>query len=111
MTQVPEFDTLVALLEHTVAQYPERPAYGTRRAPGQWDWTTYAQLNELVTQCRAGLAVLGVGRAGRAVLGVGRGDRVAIIADNRLEWVIAAHACYQRRAIFVPMSEAQSESE
>jgi long-chain acyl-CoA synthetase len=101
MTQVPEFDTLVALLENTLARYPDRPAFGTRRGPGHWDWTTYAQFGALITRCRAGLALLGVGR----------GDRVAIIAENRLEWAVAAHGCYQRRAIFVPMSEAQSESE
>jgi long-chain acyl-CoA synthetase len=100
MTQVPQFDTLVGLFEHALAAYPERPAYGTRRN-GQWDWLTYGELFELVQRCRNGLAALGVGR----------GDRVAIIADNRVEWVIAAHATYQRRAIFVPMAEAQAESE
>jgi long-chain acyl-CoA synthetase len=101
MTQVPEFETLTALLEFALAQYAGRPAYGTRRGAETWEWTTYAQLGALVARCRAGLAAVGVGR----------GDRVAFIADNRLEWVVVAHACYQRRAIFVPMSEAQSESE
>lgn len=100
MTQVPPFDTLVDLFENAVARYAQRPAYGTRRA-SQWDWVSYEQLGEQVARCRGGLAALGVGR----------GDRVAIIADNRLEWVIAAHATYQRRAIFVPMAEAQLESE
>jgi long-chain acyl-CoA synthetase len=89
------------LLEFALAQYAGRPAYGTRRGAETWEWTTYAQLGALVARCRAGLAAVGVGR----------GDRVAFIADNRLEWVVVAHACYQRRAIFVPMSEAQSESE
>jgi long-chain acyl-CoA synthetase len=100
MTQLPPFDTLVDLFENAVAAYGQRPAYGIRRG-GQWEWTSYAQLGELVARCRGGLAALGVGR----------GDRVAIIADNRVEWVVAAHATYQRRAIFVPMSEAQLESE
>jgi long-chain acyl-CoA synthetase len=100
MTQLPPFDTLVDLFENAVAAYGQRPAYGTRRS-GHWEWTSYAQLGELVARCRGGLAALGVGR----------GDRVAIIADNRVEWIVAAHATYQRRAIFVPMSEAQLESE
>jgi long-chain acyl-CoA synthetase len=100
MTQVPHFETLVELHQQAVARYAQRPAYGTRRA-SQWEWTTYAQLDELVARCRGGLAALGVGR----------GDRVAIITDNRLEWVVAAQATYQRRAIFVPMAEAQLESE
>jgi long-chain acyl-CoA synthetase len=100
MTQVPPFDTLVELFESTVSRHGGRPAYGTRRG-SHWDWITYAQLGDLVSRCRGGLAALGVGR----------GDRVAIIADNRLEWVVAAHATYQRGAIFVPMAEAQLESE
>lgn len=100
MTKVPHFETLVELFDQAVELHGQRPAYGTRRG-SQWDWTTYAQLAELVGRCRSGLAALGIGR----------GDRVAIIADNRLEWVAAAHACYQRRAIFVPMAEAQLESE
>jgi long-chain acyl-CoA synthetase len=100
MTQVPHFETLVELFEQTIERHGQRPAYGTRRG-GHWDWTTYAQLGELVSRCRGGLAALGVGR----------GDRVAMIAENRIEWIATAHACYQRRAIFVPMSEAQLESE
>jgi long-chain acyl-CoA synthetase len=100
MTEVPPFDTLVQLFENAVQRHGQRPAYGMRRG-AHWEWTTYGRLEELVTRCRGGLAALGVGR----------GDRVAIIADNRLEWVVAAHATYQRRAIFVPMAEAQLESE
>ena len=101
MTQVPPFETLVELFEQAVARHAQHPAYGTRRSPRQWEWTTYAKLDELVARCRGGLAALGVGR----------GDRVAIITENRLEWVVAAHATYQRRAIFVPMTEAQLDSE
>jgi long-chain acyl-CoA synthetase len=100
MTQVPQFDTLVGLFEHALVEYADRPAYGSHRA-GEWDWVTYGELGQLVERCRNGLAALGVGR----------GDRVAIIADNRLEWVVAAHATYQRRGIFVPMAEAQAEEE
>lgn len=100
MTQVPEFETLVGLFAHAVDRYATRPAYGIRRGP-EWAWYSYAQLGEMVARCRAGLAAIGVGR----------GDRVAILADNRLEWVVASHATYQRRAIFVPMAEAQSEAE
>ncbi len=100
MTQTPQFETLVAMFEHAVAEHGSRPAYGSLRG-GQWEWASYAQLGELVARCRGGLAALGLGR----------GDRVAIITGNRLEWVVVAHACYQRRAIFVPMSEVQAESE
>ena len=101
MTQVSPPQTLVELLDHSVAQYGDRPVYGTRRAPGVWEWTTYGEFHRLVARCRAGLAALGIGR----------GDRVAIIGDNRLEWQVVAHATYQRRAIFVPVAEVQIESE
>jgi long-chain acyl-CoA synthetase len=100
MTQVPQFETLVAMLDHAVEHYGQRPAFGTHRG-AHWDWTTYAELGELVARCRGGLAALGIGR----------GDRVAIIADNRLEWAVAAHATYQRRAVFVPMAQAQAETD
>jgi long-chain acyl-CoA synthetase len=93
--------TLVELLEQAITKHGDRPAYGTRRVPGVWEWTSYAEFGQLVARCRAGLATLGVGR----------GDRVAIIGDNRLEWQVIAHAAYQRRAIFVPVAEVQVESE
>lgn len=101
MTQVPPFQSLVELFEHAVRTYPARAAYGVRRGPGQWEWVTYAQLAAMVDRCRAGLAALGVGR----------GDRVAVVGDNRLEWVVVSHAAYQRRAVVVPISEVQLESE
>lgn len=96
----PRFRTLAELFAHAVTTYAERRAFGTLQADG-WTWATYRDLDELVARCRAGLAVLGVGR----------GDRVATICDNRLEWVVTAHAAYQRRAIFVPMYEAQVDDE
>lgn len=105
MTESLRFETLAELLERAVAQHGERPAYGfVSPVPGggtTWSWISYADLARRVAACRAGLAELGVGR----------GDRVAIVAENRLEWVIAAHATYQRRAVFVPIAELQSEPE
>jgi long-chain acyl-CoA synthetase len=100
MPLVQKLETLVGMFEHAVANHAQRPACGTHRN-GQWDWLTYEELGVRVARCRSGLAALGVGR----------GDRVAIIADNRAEWIVAAHATYQRRAIFVPVAEAQSESD
>ncbi len=49
-------------------------------------------------------------RAGLAGLGVAAGDAVGIIADNRVEWAVAALATYGRRARFVPMYEAELAS-
>lgn len=100
MSYTPRFTNLVELFQHAVASYADRQAFGTLKNR-EWAWTTYAELDQLVTQLRAGLALLGVGR----------GDRVGVIADNRIEWVMAAHAAFQRRAIYVPMFEAQHDAE
>src|SRR5215510_6720140 len=96
----PRFAHLVELFQQAVEHYAERPAFGVLKGK-EWHWTTYAELALQVDRFRAALALLGVGR----------GDRVAIICDNRIEWVIAAHATFQRRAIYVPMFEAQHDSE
>jgi long-chain acyl-CoA synthetase len=96
----PPFAHLVELFQQAVEHYAERPAFGVLKGK-EWKWTTYADLAARVERFRAGLALLGVGR----------GDRVAIVSDNRTEWVIAAHATFQRRAIYVPMFEAQHDSE
>lgn len=101
MTETPpRYAHLVELFQQSVDHYAERPAFGALRGR-DWVWTTYAELGARVERFRAALALLGVGR----------GDRVAIISDNRIEWVIAAHATFQRRAIYVPMFEAQHDSE
>ena len=50
-------------------------------------------------------------RAGLASLGVKRGDKVAVISQNRLEWVVGAHAVYSLGASYVPMYEAQLDKE
>ncbi|HEX7479514.1 MAG TPA: long-chain fatty acid--CoA ligase [Polyangiales bacterium] len=96
----PRFTNLVELFAHAVETYSDRQAFGTLKGK-EWSWTTYAELGAMVDLFRAGLAVLGVGR----------GDRVAVVADNRIEWVVAAQAAFQRRAIHVPMFEAQHDDE
>jgi long-chain acyl-CoA synthetase len=96
----PRFANLVELFQRAVDTYADRPAFGTLRGK-EWQFVSYAELGERVARARAALAELGVGR----------GDRVAIVADNRLEWVIVSHAAFQRRAISVPMSEAQHDDE
>jgi long-chain acyl-CoA synthetase len=96
----PRFTHLVELFQQSVETFADRPAFGTLRGK-DWQFTTYAQLDQRVALARAALAQLGVGR----------GDRVAVVTENRIEWVILAHATYQRRAIYVPMSEAQHDAE
>lgn len=92
----PRFDSLVAIYEHATKSFADNPLFGTKRG-GEWKWTTYREFAQITDDVRAGLAELGVGA----------GDRVAMIANNRAEWAIAAYATYGRAAAFVPMYESQ----
>jgi long-chain acyl-CoA synthetase len=87
---VPEYgdvsvhDTFPKLLAHNAANWPDEVAMREKEF-GIWNAFTWADCQRNVK-----LMALGMRR-----LGVGRGDAVAIIGDNRPEWVwgeIAAHA-------------------
>jgi long-chain acyl-CoA synthetase len=91
-----KFETLVDIYSDALKTYPDNPLFGVKKA-GAWEWTTYLEFGRMTDGFRAGLAGLGVGK----------GDRVAVIANNRVEWAVAAYACYGLGAAFVPMYEAQ----
>jgi long-chain acyl-CoA synthetase len=95
-----EFKNLVDLWAQSCAKYSARELFGTKTASG-WQWLTYGNFKVLVDEMRAGLAARGVGK----------GDRVGCVADNRVEWAVAAYATYGLGAQFVPMYEAQKEDE
>jgi long-chain acyl-CoA synthetase len=64
-----------------------------RKVGTNWVPTTYDQVREMVEQFALGLSTLGIQR----------GDMVAIIAENRLEWVISDFAITGMGAVDVPM--------
>jgi len=96
----PRFRTLVAIYEHSVESFADRPLFGTKSG-GEWKWMNYRRFRELTEQARGGLASLGIGA----------GERVGMIANNRPEWAIAAYATYGRRGAFVPMYQSQPADE
>lgn len=96
----PRYRDLVSLSVQSFQQNAARPIFGTKRQ-GRWEWITYGEFARMVDQARAGFALLGVGR----------GDRVAVIANNRVEWAAGAYAAFGLGAAYVPMYEAQQESE
>jgi long-chain acyl-CoA synthetase len=100
MSYTPRYTSLVAILSQSVAKYGDKPALGSRKSHG-WEWTSFRQLGEMVDHVRSGLAALGAEP----------GDRIAVIANNRLEWAVCAYACYTRGVSYVPMYEAQLEKE
>jgi long-chain acyl-CoA synthetase len=91
-----EFTSLVNMQEQVCETHGSRPAIGTKRN-GRYEWTSFADLGKRVDAFRAALHQMGVKR----------GDKVAIIANNREEWAVAAYATYGLGAHFVPMYEAQ----
>ncbi len=90
------FQTLVDVYTEAVKTFPDSPLFGTKRE-GRWEWMTYLEFGRQTDAFRAGLSALGLKR----------GDHVAIIANNRPEWAIAAYACFGLGLAFVPMYEAQ----
>lgn len=91
---------LAALFEQGCRTHGLRPAFGVKLG-GEWWWVAYAELLPMVDGLRGGLASLGVGN----------GDAVAMVSNNRLEWVVACYATVGLGAAFVPISEAQAENE
>jgi long-chain acyl-CoA synthetase len=94
------FKNLVDLCEKSCEKYRDRDLFGTK-TEGRWKWLSYGEFGKLVDEFRAGLASLGVGA----------GDKVGIVANNRVEWAVAAYASYGLGAAFVPMYEAQKSDE
>jgi long-chain acyl-CoA synthetase len=98
VAEVPGPYNLVELFESAVKKYAPNLLFGTKnKAKTGYDWVTYQEVGARVDKLRAGLAAIGVGK----------GDGVAVIANNRVEWAVAAYATYGRGARFVPMYEAE----
>ncbi|MEO7329077.1 MAG: long-chain fatty acid--CoA ligase [Minicystis sp.] len=95
-----KYENLVDMFERSVKTFGSRELFGTK-TNGQWVWTSYAEVGKLVEEFRGGLASLGIKQ----------GDCVAIISNNRVEWAVAAYACYGLGAALVPMYEAQLSKE
>lgn len=95
------FESLSQLLEQSAGKFKDNDLFGTKQPDGSWTWLSYGDFAQLVAQCRGGLRALGVGY----------GDRVAIVADNCVEWATAAFASYGIGAQFVPMYPAQPPKE
>ncbi|HVJ21134.1 MAG TPA: long-chain fatty acid--CoA ligase [Polyangiaceae bacterium] len=94
------FKTLVDLWDRSTKKFESRELFGTKSS-GSWTFGTFKDFRELTDRVRGGLKKLGVGP----------GDRVAMVANNRVEWAACAYATYGLRAAFVPMYEPQPADE
>lgn len=92
-----KFDSLVDMQEFSCHEFQDREMYGTKKN-NAYEWITFRDFAVFVDEFRGGLASLGVSQ----------GDKVAVIANNCLEWPVCAYAVYGLRAHYVPMYESQS---
>jgi len=90
-------DNLIDWWEESVTKFADRRLFGTKNKNGVYEWVTYKEVGTRINNLRAGLAQLGIGS----------GDVVGVIANNRVEWAVAAFAAWGRIARFVPMYEAE----
>ena len=89
-------DNLVDHFEVATEKFKNNKLFGTKnKQTGVYKWITYDDLRKRVDNFRGGLASLNIKKD----------DAVAIIANNRTEWAIAAFATYGCGARFVPMYE------
>ncbi|MEN8121968.1 MAG: long-chain fatty acid--CoA ligase [Bacteroidota bacterium] len=89
-------DNLIEHFETATEKFKNNKLFGTKnKQSGEYEWLTYGDIRKHVDNFRGGLASLNINK----------GDAVAIIANNRFEWAIAAFATYGLGARFVPMYE------
>jgi long-chain acyl-CoA synthetase len=86
--------TVCTVLEHTVDLSGDQPAYSDRLGPGgQLRSLTWRQFRDTTRKVAAGLIARGVSA----------GDRVAILASNRIEHIVADAAALHAGGIPVPI--------
>ena len=87
-------DTINTRFADAAQKYPNRPALSYKPAGSkEWVTLTYKEVADRVKQVSLGLRALGVER----------GDRVALLSENRPEWVIADLAALAAGAVTVPV--------
>ncbi len=85
-------DTIVAIYEQTMRQHRDRPGFRFK-ADGSWHDITYGEMDRRITAMASALLDLGVRP----------GDRVALLSENRPEWVQSDLAIIRTGAVNVPI--------
>ena len=87
-------DTINTRFAEAARKYPDRPALSSKPSGSkEWVTLTYQELASQVKQVSLGLLALGIER----------GDRVALLSENRPEWVITDLAALAVGAVTVPV--------
>jgi long-chain acyl-CoA synthetase len=88
--------SLVDLFERSCARRGDAPLFGVRDGDA-FRWLSYAEVHARVARMRMLLRCLGVVP----------GDRIAIIANNSVDWAVLCYATFGCGAVLVPMYTAQ----
>jgi long-chain acyl-CoA synthetase len=91
--------TLVKFFEENVDRYSNNP-YMWEKRDGSFQPTSYSEMRSLVHKFAAGLHQLGVKK----------GDRLSLLAEGRVDWVVAEMGMFYLGAIDVPLSIQLNES-
>jgi long-chain acyl-CoA synthetase len=86
---LPQYDTFPKLLERNAEKYGDRKVAMREKEFGIWQAFTWKEYRDHVKYFSLGLVALGISR----------GDKVAIIGDNRPEWVWAEVAAQAAGAV------------
>ena len=90
-------DNLVEMFEESIKNHAGNRMFGAKDKDGAYQWFTYREIAARVDNLRGGLARLGLKKD----------EAVGVIANNRIEWVIAAFATYGLGGRFIPMYESE----
>ncbi len=90
------FTTLGGLMEFAVREYSDRPLWGIKK-DGVYEWMSYSEFDVIMRKFRSVLKKSGFVK----------GDRLAVIANNSVEFAAAVYAAYGLGGIVVPMYEVQ----
>ena len=91
-----EGKTLAQLMARAIHRFGERPFLGVKKN-GVYTWMTFSEFDIQMRKLRA------IFRRE----GLKRGDRVAIIANNSVEFALTVYAAYGLGGVVVPMYEVQ----
>ena len=88
--------TIAELMANAISHHGERPIFGVKKN-GVYEWTTFSEFDIQMRKLRAIFQRDGLKR----------GDRLAIIANNSIEFALAVYAAYGLGGVVVPMYEIQ----
>lgn len=91
-----EGKTLAQLIARAIDRYGERPFLGVKKN-GLYSWMTFSEFDIRMRKLRAVFKRDGLKR----------GDRVAVIANNSVEFALTVYAAYGLGGVVVPMYEVQ----